>query len=168
MVASERIHIPLFVLNNPLYMNIKGKVTTFALRKINEQHQKANRATVQKPLPLCTRSFSNTMGLPCAHTISLLEKDQPLMLHNIHEHWWIQEHTPVSRVKENAVRDEDALQPLLQNLQDRYQKWPKFQQTAAQATLDNMINAPTMVLQNPKEVSTRGRPTIASQHSLVN
>ncbi|CAG8809284.1 19847_t:CDS:2, partial [Cetraspora pellucida] len=45
MVASERIHIPLFALNNPLYMNIKGKVTTFALRKINEQHQKANRAT---------------------------------------------------------------------------------------------------------------------------
>ncbi|CAG8610814.1 7339_t:CDS:2, partial [Dentiscutata heterogama] len=92
MVASERIHIPLFALNNPLYMNIKGKVTTFALRKINEQHQKANCAT----------------------------------------------------------------------------KWPKFQQTAARATLDNMINAPTMVLQNPKEVSTRGCPTIASQHNSEN
>ncbi|CAG8629432.1 16412_t:CDS:1, partial [Dentiscutata heterogama] len=47
-------------------------------------------------------------------------------------------------------------------------EWPKFQQTVARATLDNMINALTMVLQNLKEVSTRGRPTIASQHNSTN
>ncbi|CAG8684056.1 1856_t:CDS:1, partial [Gigaspora rosea] len=125
MVESECIHISLFALNNPLYANIRGKVSAFAINKINEQYQKVKHATAQEPLPSCTGTFLKTMGLPCAHTIiSLLENDQPLMLHNIHEHWWIRECLPLSQVEENIVRDEDALQPLLTNLQERYHEWP--------------------------------------------
>ncbi|CAG8532717.1 14492_t:CDS:2 [Cetraspora pellucida] len=143
MVASERIHVPLFALNNPLYSNIRGKVSTFALKKINEQCQKTNCAITEKPLPPCTGSFSKTMGLPCAHTISLLENDQALILDN-------------------------ALQSLLQNLQKRYQEWLKSQQETAQVTLDNMINTLLIVLQNPREVFTRGHPSGTSHCSLAN
>ncbi|CAG8613947.1 3445_t:CDS:2, partial [Cetraspora pellucida] len=165
MVASERIHVPLFALNNPLYSNIRGKVSTFTLKKINEQCQKTNRAITEEPLPPCTGSFSKTMGLPCAHTISLLENDQALTLDSIHEHWWISERSLVSYIGKN---DEDALQPLLQNLQERYQEWPKSQQETAWVTLDNMINTPLIVLQNPREVSTRGHPSGTSHRSSAN
>ncbi|CAG8445988.1 4007_t:CDS:2 [Cetraspora pellucida] len=134
MVASEHIHILLFALNNPLYANVRGKISSFVLKKINDQYQKTNCATSREPLPPCTRFFSKTMGLPCAYTISLLENDQALMLHNIHEHWWILEHLPVLEVEENAAHEEDTLQPLLQNLQERYQEWPRVQQAAAHKT----------------------------------
>ena len=90
MIASDRIHLPIFAHNNPLYANIKGKVSTFALKKINEQYQKATHATTQKPLLPCTGSFSKTMGLPCAHYIQHLDNNQGLILDNIHKHWSIQ------------------------------------------------------------------------------
>ncbi|CAG8538571.1 4883_t:CDS:2 [Cetraspora pellucida] len=146
MVASEHIHIPLFALNNPLYTNVRGKILSFTLKKINDQYQKTKHAISREPLPPCTGFFSKTMRLPCAHTISLLENDQALMLHNIHEHWWILEHSPVLEVKENASR---------------------VQQATAHVTLDNMINTLPMILQNPREVSTRGRLS-GIQHSSVN
>ncbi|CAG8740879.1 23908_t:CDS:2 [Gigaspora margarita] len=63
------------------------------------------------------------------------------------------EYTLVLEIEENTVCDEDALQPLLQNLQERYQEWPRFQQAATC---------------NPKEVFTRGCPSNVSQHSSVN
>ena len=109
-------------------MDIKGKVSIFALKKINEQYQKVAHATLQKPLPPCTGSFLKTMGLPCAHIIQHLDSNQGLILDNIHKHWWIQS---VSHIDENTFPNEDSLQPLLQNLQERYQEWPKHQQIAA-------------------------------------
>ncbi|CAG8761600.1 15595_t:CDS:2, partial [Funneliformis caledonium] len=130
MVASNRIHLPIFTHNNPLYANIKGRVSIFVLKKINKQYQKAAHATIQEPLPPCIKSFSKTMG-----------------------------YSLVPQADENTSLHEDTLQPLLRNLQKRYQEWPKFQQVAAHVILDNMINAPLMVLQNPKVIPTRGRPS---------
>jgi len=40
-----------------LYANIKGKISIFALKKINEQYQKAAHATTKEPLPPCTGTF---------------------------------------------------------------------------------------------------------------
>ncbi|CAG8673551.1 13644_t:CDS:1, partial [Ambispora gerdemannii] len=92
------------------------KVSIFALKKIHEQNQKAKRLTAQVPLPSCTRSFSKTMGLPCAHYIQHLEENQSLTLNDIHMHWWIQGHSSVSQAGENDFCREDTLQPLLQDL----------------------------------------------------
>ncbi|CAG8691844.1 12083_t:CDS:2, partial [Funneliformis caledonium] len=159
IVASNRIYLLIFAHNNPLYANIKGRVSIFALKKINEQYQKAAHATIQEPLPLCTKSFSKTMGLPCAHNIQHLDNNRSLIIDNIHKHWWIQGYSLVLQADENTSLHEDTLQPLLRNLQERYQEWPKFQQVAAYVTLDNMINAPLMVLQNLKVIPTKGRPS---------
>ena len=41
----------------------------------------------------------------------------------------------------------------------KYQEWPKSQQVVAQKTLDNLINVPLMVLQNPNVIHTKGCPT---------
>lgn len=165
MIASNRIHFPIFTHNNPLYANIKGKVSIFALKKIDEQYKKAIHATVQKPLPPCTKSFSKIMGLPCAHYIQHLDSNQSLILNDIHKHWWIQEY---SSVLQTEFFHENAIQPLLQNLQEKYQEWPKPQQVAAQVTLDNMINAPLMILQNPNIVHTKGRPSGATNKRSIN
>ncbi|CAG8599328.1 12567_t:CDS:1, partial [Ambispora gerdemannii] len=121
-VASEHIHLPVFVLSNPLYTNIKGKVSIFALKKIYEQSQKAKRSIAQVLLPSCTGSFSKTMGLSCAHYIQHLEENQSLTLDDIHMHWWIQDHSSVSQAGKNDFCHEDTLQPLLQDLQERYQE----------------------------------------------
>ncbi|CAG8663420.1 765_t:CDS:2, partial [Ambispora gerdemannii] len=156
-----------FAHNNLLYVNIRDKVSTFALKKVNEQYQKANRATTQEPLLSCTRSFSSTMGLPCAHDIQRLGNRQSLMLDDIHEHWWIQERSPIPQYEENVLH-EDVLQPLLQNLQERYKEWPEYQQVTTRVTLNNMINTPLLILQNPQIVHTRGRPVGTSNHRQTN
>ena len=84
-----------------------------------------------------------------------------LILDNLHKHWWIQGYLLKSQ-NENIFPHEDALQPLLQKLQERYQEWPKFQQEEAQVALNNMVNAPFMVLQNPKVIPTKGHPSGAT------
>ena len=87
-----------------------------------------------------------------------MDTNQDLILDNIHKHWWIQGYS-LSRVGENTFHNnENALQSLIQNLQEKYQEWPKIQQEAAQVTLNNMINAPLIVLQDSKVVSTKGHP----------
>ncbi|CAG8676848.1 11903_t:CDS:2, partial [Ambispora gerdemannii] len=88
------------------------------------------------------------MELPCAHYIQHLEENQSLTLDDIHMYWWIQGH--------------------LSDLQERYQEWPEFQQSAIRTTLNSMINTPAMVLQNPKVVSTKGRPSGTTNHQGTN
>ncbi|CAB4443289.1 unnamed protein product [Rhizophagus irregularis] len=117
---------------------VTSKVSKFALKKINEQYQKAAHATTQEPLSPCTGFFSKTMGLPCAHYIQhLVNTSQGLTLDNIHKHWWIQEYSLMQ--DENVFHHEDTLQPILQNLQEKYQEWPEFQQKVAQETLNNTV-----------------------------
>ncbi|CAG8648222.1 16358_t:CDS:2 [Gigaspora margarita] len=133
MIASEYICIPAFATNNSLYRNIKSKVSTFALKKINDQYQKAKNATLQELLPLCPGSFSKTMGLLCAHFIQYLENDQSLMLNY-----------------------------------RKYQEWSKFQQLAIQDALKSIIDEPSIALQDPSIVHTKGCPPGAPNNQKVN
>ncbi|CAG8556289.1 5410_t:CDS:2, partial [Gigaspora rosea] len=108
-------------------------ISTYTLKKVNNQYQKAYRNTSEEPLPPCTRSFLSTMGLSCAH----------IFLFNVLK---IQEHMPMLQIEES----EDGLEPLLQNLQNKYQIWPEHQQAAARESISNIINAPLVNLQNPQ------------------
>ncbi|CAG8497497.1 8073_t:CDS:1 [Cetraspora pellucida] len=116
MTASEQIHISAFVHNNALYANLWGKVSSFALNKINKQYQKANYVTAQELLPPCTRFFTRTIGLSCVYDIQNLRNHQSLLLKVIHRHWWIQEHPPTSQIDDNNFHYKDSLQSLLQIL----------------------------------------------------
>ncbi|CAB5172813.1 unnamed protein product [Rhizophagus irregularis] len=126
IVSSDRIHLPIFAHNNPLYANIKGKISIFALKKINEQYQKVTHATAKEPLSPCTEFYSTTMELLCAYNIQQLDNNQGLILDNIHKHWWIQGHFSEPQSDKNAFSHKNTLQSCLQNLQKRYQEWPKF------------------------------------------
>lgn len=139
IIESERIHTPIFACNNFLYTNLRGKISAFALQKINELHK---RITSQEQLLLCTGTFSRTMGLPCAHYIQNLNANQSIPLENIHKHWWIQGCPPVPQIEESIFHHEELLQPLLQNIKERYQEWPEHQQVAARETLNNIIDSP--------------------------
>ncbi|CAG8771991.1 8889_t:CDS:2 [Cetraspora pellucida] len=144
MIASECIHISAFATYNSLYSNIR------------------------KPLPSCTGTFTIMLGLPCAHFIQHLENNQNLMLNDIHKHWWIPGNILMLQIEENSSDPENPLQPLLHDLQQRYQEWPEFQQLVAQDTLKNLIDEPSMTLQNPNVVYTRGHPSGAPNHQKNN
>ncbi|CAG8759442.1 2672_t:CDS:2 [Cetraspora pellucida] len=165
IIESEHIHIPIFACNNSLYANLRGKVSAFAFKKINKQYQ---RITLQKQLPPCTRSFSRTISLPCAHYIQNLDANQSIPLENIYKHWWIQECPPIPQIRKNILHHEDLLEPLLQNLEERYQEWSEHQRVAARETLNNMIDSPIMALRDPQVVRTKGHPSDASNHRPTN
>ncbi|CAG8756463.1 10541_t:CDS:2, partial [Gigaspora margarita] len=143
MVASERIYFPVFAHNSQFYMNVRGKVSSFALKKINEEYKKAFRAIAQNPLPPCSEG---------------------LTLEDIHIHWWIQERLPIPQLEENV----NMLQPLLQNLEQSYNEWLEHQQAVARETLNDMINSPSIALQNPNIVYTKGCPTGATNKQSSN
>ncbi|CAG8801499.1 15180_t:CDS:1, partial [Dentiscutata erythropus] len=56
------------------------------------------------------------------------------------------------------------LQPLLSNLEQRYNEWPEHQQAVVRETLNDMINSPSIVLQNPNVVYAKGRSTSATNN----
>ncbi|CAG8544814.1 7693_t:CDS:2, partial [Scutellospora calospora] len=54
-----------------------GKISSFALKKVDEQYQKIKYATTQDPLPICTGSFYSTMGLLSRSQIPPVETNIP-------------------------------------------------------------------------------------------
>ncbi|CAG8598427.1 10391_t:CDS:2, partial [Scutellospora calospora] len=160
MIASERIRIPAFATYNSQYSNIRGKVSSFALNKINDQYQKAKRATTQEPLPSCTGTFTRMMSLPCAHFIQHLENNQNLMLNDIHKYWWIPGNISTLQVEENSSDPENP--PTTSLVQST------TKQLVAQDTLKNLIDEPSMTLQNPNVVHTRDRLSGAPNYQKNN
>jgi hypothetical protein len=84
-LAMDLTHIP-HTARDPLYSQLIGRVSNFALGKIWEQR---HRLVVSELLPPCTRTFSSSMGLPCAHQIQQrLRENQVLQLEDVHQHWY--------------------------------------------------------------------------------
>ncbi|KAJ3454861.1 hypothetical protein MRS44_013461 [Fusarium solani] len=83
--ARQHISTPLR-LSGVLYGNIRGWISHEALQKVEAQRER-----LLQEHPACTRVFTKTLGLPCAHTLQpLLEQKQPLQLHHFHRHWHLQ------------------------------------------------------------------------------
>ena len=69
----------------PLFRDLLGKVSPFALRLMLPQY-----LLIQNDqMKACTKTFSTTLGLPCAHKMEEcgLGADQGLRLEDIHVHW---------------------------------------------------------------------------------
>lgn len=82
-------------MNLPRYLmrDLIGRVSPYALQKVYKQFKlvrKAERKPKKHPLKSCTHAFTNTMGLPCAHTIkaSMDANDGAgrLSLNDVHPH----------------------------------------------------------------------------------
>ena len=83
--ARQYISTPLR-LSGILYSNICGWISHEALHKIHAQQER-----LLKECAPCTGAFNRTLGLPCAHTLQgLLKQNQPLQLSHFHSHWRLQ------------------------------------------------------------------------------
>jgi hypothetical protein len=70
--------------NIPLFAELIGKVTPYALRKILAQYQ----CLSTLPLPQCKTTFTSSMGLPCAHLIQdRHQQKEDIHLSDVHLHW---------------------------------------------------------------------------------
>ncbi|CAG8451406.1 8698_t:CDS:2 [Scutellospora calospora] len=64
------------------------KVSTYALKKINEQYQRVKLVTLQEPLLLCSRSFSKTMELPSSEIKEDVSySEDPFLLQNLQQRY---------------------------------------------------------------------------------
>lgn len=83
--AKQQIRSPI-ELSKSLYGGVQAWVSHHALRKVEKQRKRL--LDNQKPLLACTGVFTQTQGLPCAHTIqTFMEQSQPLQLHHFDKHW---------------------------------------------------------------------------------
>ncbi|CAG8511011.1 7103_t:CDS:2 [Cetraspora pellucida] len=103
------------------------------LFSLHDKLIKVSSATPDSPLKPCTETFKSTMGLPCHH-IEFLESTYI--------------------IKDNCTN----LQPLLQSLAHMYQFWPPHQQVAIHSQLEELVNTPPVVVENPVTSKPRGRP----------
>lgn len=70
--------------NIPLFAELIGKVTPYALRKILVQYRRLSTL----PLPRCSTTFTSSMGMPCAHTIQdRRQRKEDIHLSDVHLHW---------------------------------------------------------------------------------
>jgi hypothetical protein len=87
--CADDIHTLLFS-TKPIYRLIKLYISRYALILIDRQHKQATRATAEAPLSVCTGAFTRVNGLPCAHRINgLIKQNQPIPLTDIHQFWRI-------------------------------------------------------------------------------
>jgi hypothetical protein len=90
-VAMNKARVP-HTANQPLYSQLLGRVSHYALGKIWKQKL---RLTSPEPLITCSKAFRNSMGLPCAHEIQVfLAENRPLTLDKVHPHWHFLPRTP--------------------------------------------------------------------------
>lgn len=158
-ISYQRIKIQ-HVNRISLFEPILYHVSFFALNKIRDELIKASSATPESPLKPCTGVFRSTMGLPCSHLISeRLATGQALQQSDIHEHWWIQGRQIEFLEPTYLINsDRSDLQPLLQSLAQAYQFWPLHQQATVYSQLEQLVNTPPVVLENPVTSRPRGRP----------
>jgi len=94
----------------PIFRDLRTKVTPFALMQIyNQWNLFNNQATTE--LKPCTRTFTKTMGLPCAHIIAERSANGgTLRIKDIHPHWRFKkpEHIPGDEVTEDEPYAEGA------------------------------------------------------------
>ena len=97
-------------LKKPIFRDLYTKVSPFALKEMLPQYLKV----INHHMKPCTRYFTTTMGLPCAHVMEqrMLEAAGVLKLEDIHSHWRLDKENDDTRsntINENAnVSDEDG------------------------------------------------------------
>lgn len=73
-------------LSKAVYGSIRGWVSHEAMRRVDKQRER-----LLRDHPPCTGIFTKTLGLPCAHIISIvLQRNEPLRLSHFHSHWHLQ------------------------------------------------------------------------------
>ncbi|GKD92724.1 hypothetical protein Tco_1372561, partial [Tanacetum coccineum] len=114
----------------------------------------------------CTRHFTATMGLPCAHKIKHM-KGNVLSLDLVHSHWRID---TISLIPEADSHDDDDAKKvvtLLGELRFKYQVWPLHKKEFATSMITKLVNEQEilfeLILFEPVIQRPRGRPPKAKK-----
>ena len=102
-VNEARIRLSIHV-KKPIFRDLYGKVSLFALKQMLPHYLKV----VNHMMKPCTKFFTTTMGLPCAHIMEehMADGAGVLRLEDIHSHWRIDK-TTNERNDENKTESED-------------------------------------------------------------
>ena len=89
-LGVDKMRLPRY-LKKPLFRDLFTKVSTCALRYMEPQWSLLLHRDTNGPLPPCTRTFSTTLGLPCAHMMEqrLAHDGGVLKIEDIHSHWYL-------------------------------------------------------------------------------
>ena len=100
---DAKTRIPTEARREELFRDLLGKISPFAFRQMLPQFVLLQKHEM-KP---CTKVFTTTMGLPCAHKMEERQRDPAgvLKLEDIHTHW----HLKVTNQNENRDENRDAL-----------------------------------------------------------
>ena len=78
----------LYYCRKGLYRLINAQISRYSLNLIRKQHIIAWRATPDAPISVCTGAFTRVYGLPCAHRIeTLIKQNLSIPLTDIHPFW---------------------------------------------------------------------------------
>ena len=90
----------------PVFRDLFTKVSPFALKKVLPHYLKV----LNKDMKPCTKYFTTTMGLPCAHVIEqrMSEAAGVLMIEDIHPHWLLEKAIPRSDQAPEDDSDADS------------------------------------------------------------
>lgn len=139
-------------LTHPIWSNVNGLISHFALKKTSDQLEKAKRLRATEPP--CTDFIWSTMGLPCAHTLrTLLDSNRPLLKENFHQHWWVvKEPVRLPSLDQTPASFSDVLR----RIETRLHEAPPHQRPSMLQRLETALE--TEVVRDPEVVRTRGRP----------
>jgi len=88
-IEESKVRMPQDLRRVPIFRDLYGFVTPYALRKILEHYKRL--CGQPTAIEACTGTFTKTMGLPCAHKIQERLYDaaggRVLKLEDIHRHW---------------------------------------------------------------------------------
>ena len=137
-----------------MYMNVIGRVSVFALNKIEEQRVQLTSKTL---LGSCDDYFRATMGLPCIHELEKLG-DKPLAIDHIHRHWHLEDVLkPAERTGETHGQLA-VFQQHLRIIEEKFTCWTPAQQAAVGAQVADIAAGKISSLLDPLLTKSKGRP----------
>lgn len=140
-LSSEKINVP-HILNIDFFKEIVRKVSVFAMKELHKQYEMAKYGTMDSS---CTGHFMSTMGLPCAHKLSTIAI---LPLSFIHSQWKLV--PPFLSDKGGRINENEAFKDLLNEFQDKFEKWPSAHKEKASDAISQLVNTQVYSLSEPK------------------
>ena len=142
-------------LTHPIWLNVNGRISHFALKRTSEQFEKSKRMTSNDPA--CTDFIWTTMGLPCSHKLKeLLDSNKSLTQEDFHPHWWvIKQHTMPPSSNSNSISQ------ILSQMEARLQEAPPHQRGLLLEKFEEVFERE--IVRDPQVVHSRGRPAGSSE-----
>lgn len=149
--ADDKFKRPSFC-DHALYSKVVFQVSSFALSEV----QKHSEVTTTSS---CTRTFTATMGLPCAHVVKdRLVRNVPLQLADFHTHWHVDRFSTAPSIPANEL--EVNMERAIPKLMTYFQAAPAHKQVELSEQLAATLrDGPQFTVKDPPRAKSKGRPS---------